>query len=138
MADRAGYISGLRKLADLLEDHPEVPLPYQGQDPTCSRLSFNFLDVRDDNKAAMAAAARAFPGKLEKGTTADTYFDLRGNLDGLYYELTAYRHAVCERVVTGTQTITRAVPDPSVKVPLVEVTEDVEVVEWRCSPIMAP
>lgn len=30
-ADRAGYIAGLRMLADLLEQHGDLPLPYQGK-----------------------------------------------------------------------------------------------------------
>jgi hypothetical protein len=137
MTDRAAYISGLRKFLDILEAHEEIPLPYYGTDPTYSRMSINFLRCGADNKAAMAAAARVLPGPLEKGTTAETYFDLRGSIDGFFYELTALRSEVCERVVTGVETITMTVPDPAVTVPTVEVTQEVETVEWRCGSILA-
>ncbi|HET6291734.1 MAG TPA: hypothetical protein VFG33_00115, partial [Kribbella sp.] len=49
----------------------------------------------------------------------------------------AYRDQVCERVVTGTREVTKTVPDPSVVVPDVEVTETVEDVEWICGPLLA-
>jgi len=44
---------------------------------------------------------------------------------------------VCERVVTGTEVITREVPDPKVRVSMVTVTETVETVEWICSPLLS-
>lgn len=134
--DRAAYISGARKFLDILEAHEEIPVPYFGHSPLYCRATIHFL-FGDGSKARMAAAARAFPGPLEKGVTAGTYFDLRGNIDGFYYELTAYRDEVCERVVTGVETVTRRIPDPSVTVPTVEVTDEVETVEWRCGPILA-
>src|SRR4051794_14405056 len=110
--DRAAYISGARKFLDLLEAHEEIPLPYYG---TChAAVAINFLSATGRNREALAAAARAFPGPLEKATTGDTYFDLRGKIDGFYFELSAFRDEVCERVVTGVQTITRTVPDPNV------------------------
>ena len=41
---------------------------------------------------------------------------------------------VCERVVVGTETVTREEPDPEAlkQVPTVTVTEEREVIEWRC------
>lgn len=138
---RAGYVSGLRKLADLLEQHPELPLPYHGSDST---ITFMFLHG-PDAKARFAAAARVIlygtGGELEKhvsdGGEYGDYFDLVGAIDGLKIELTAYRDAVCERIVTGTREVTKTVPDPAIKVPTVEVTETVEDVRWVCRPVMA-
>lgn len=138
MTDRSAYISGARKFLDLLEAHKEIPIPYQGASPTYARMTISFLSVGDDNKAAMAAAVRALPGPLEKGTTGDGYFDLRGSIDGFHYELTAYRSEVCERVATGIETVTRTIVDPRAPAPpMIEVVEEVETFEWRCGSILA-
>jgi len=130
---RAAYISGLRKLADLLEQHDELPLPYEGSSPGLARrMTFFFLgDPRD----VFVKAARALPGRLDKEVTDDTY-RVTASLDGLHVEAVAYRNDVCERVVTGTREVTRTIPDPNIKAPLVEVTETVEDVEWVCAPLL--
>jgi hypothetical protein len=139
MTDRAEYIAGLRQLADLLEQNPDaLPLPYEGRS---GAITFHFLSG-EDPKAEMAAAARAIPTRLDK-SGGDSYFDLTGSLHGLKIELTAFRDAVCERVVTGTETVTEQVRDPEAaeqalaSVPLVEVTRTIEHVEWRCTPLLA-
>lgn len=51
----------------------------------------------------------------------------------------AHRDQVCEKVVTGTETVTRTVPDPTAlaAVPQIEVTETVERVEWICASLLA-
>lgn len=135
MTDRAAYISGARKFLDLLEAHEEIPIPYFGASPTYGRQMIHFLSGKD-NKADMARAARALPGPLEKDVRTDGYFDLKGSIDGYHYTLIAYRDEVCERVVTGVEKVTRSIPDPKVQVPLIEVTEDVETVEWRCGSVL--
>lgn len=138
MTDRAAYISGLRKFADILEAHDEIPLPYFGSSPTYGRQRIHFLSGKD-NKSAMAAAVRALPGPLEKDARSDGYFDLNGSIDGFHFTLTAYRNEVCERVVTGVEKVTRSIPvrGAMVQVPMIEVTEEVEKVEWRCGSILA-
>lgn len=132
-ADRSQYIAGLRQLADVIEQHDELPLPYQGND---TAMTLYFLS---EGRDAFVAAARVIPGRLDKAVRDDVYqLSTRfGGDRGLKISLTAYRDAVCERVVTGTETVTKTVPDPSVKVPLVEVTETVETVEWVCRPLLA-
>jgi hypothetical protein len=137
---RAGYIKGLRALADALEDNPAIPLPYQGTD---ADITIMFL-TGDDRRRGMADAARAIPCDWAKtpwgdgGSTA--YLDLMGQLHGLRLALTAYRNDVCERVVTGTREVTKTVKDPEAlaAVPEVEVTETVENVEWICGSLLAP
>lgn len=133
-ADRAGYITGLRALADALEQQPELPLPYDG---TLSELS-----VFTQTKAEAAAYARLLPGKVDKAVTDDRNygFQLLGALHGLRVRVYAPREQVCERVVLGTETVTREVPDPEAlaAVPTTTVTETVEKVEWRCTPLLAP
>ncbi len=136
MSGRGAYISGLRKVADLLEQHDELPLPSAGD---IFPMTFTFLSG-GDRKAALAAAARLIPSQLHKKVRDGdygSYFDLEGRLDGLMIQLTAFRDDVCERVVTGTREVTKQVPDPAVDVPLVEVTETVEEVEWVCGPLLA-
>lgn len=138
---RAGYIDGLRCLADILEDDDAVPLPYHG-DGTAITISA-FLNAPDP-RAALAAAARAFRGMTWRKDVRESeygdYFDLEGELHGLKLVLTAYRDAVCERVVTGTREVTEMVKDPEAlaAVPEVEVTRTVETVEWVCGSVLAP
>jgi hypothetical protein len=140
-ARRAAYVAGLRVLARILENHPEVPLPFAG---TGTPLTLHFLTGSGDREK-MAAAARALPCQWVKGTRdygdlGGAYFDLSGDLAGLRVQLTAAREDVCERIVTGTREVTEMVKDPVLldAVPLTEVTRTVEDVEWRCRPVTAP
>jgi hypothetical protein len=140
-ARRARYAAGLRVLAVIVENHPEVPLPFHGAH---SPLTFHFLAGNGDRER-MAAAARALPCTWRKGTRdygelGGAYFDLTGDLAGLKVQLTAAREDVCERIVTGTREVTEMVKDPVLlaAIPLVPVTREVEEVEWRCRPVTAP
>lgn len=135
MADRAEYIAGLRLLAVLLEQHPDLPLPYYGASETYGRMTV-FCSSREQ----IAEFARLLPGQSTKHVDQDNSnygFALHGTLAGLHLDIRAHRDEVCERVVTGTETVVKQVPDPTVDVPLVEVTEDVEIVEWRCAPLLS-
>lgn len=135
MTDRNAYISGLRKLADVLENHPEVPLPYEGG---TIEMTFHFLSGKDP-KGEMAATARALPTSFTKEADGK-YFDLKGSLAGLKIRLCAFRSEVCERVVTGTREVEVTEPDPEAlaKVPTITKTVTVEDVKWECSPVLAP
>lgn len=126
---RAAAISGLRKLADLLEAHPELPLPYHGFGVPAK------IYMLGSDRSAFVDAVRALPGKADKRVDNDTY-RVSVKLHGLEVEVVAYRDDVCERVVTGTREVTKTIPDPNVVVPVVEVTEVVEDVEWVCSPLL--
>ncbi|MEV4161437.1 hypothetical protein [Nonomuraea dietziae] len=136
-ARRAEYVKGLRALADILEAHPEVPLPYDGSSPDYGRITFSDFLHSKDPRADMAATRRALGVPVAKSARED-YFDLHGNLHGLYFTLTAFRSDVCERVVVDRQEIDVEVPDPEALalVPKVKRTEVVEQVEWRCSPLL--
>lgn len=134
-ADRDGYVKGLRMLADLLEGHPDLPLPYDGASPTYGHMS-----VYCETRAQVASYGRALPGRWVKHVdpTSEGYgFELRGTLAGLHLDILAPRDVVCQRVVTGTKTVMRQVPDRSAPVPLVEVEETVETVEWECVPLLS-
>lgn len=132
--DRAGYTAGLRALADILDQHPEIPLPYEG------RLGTISWPVYDGGAERLAAIARVvIPGRREKDTSLDGYFKVIGKLHGLSLEVWSTRQLVCERIVTGTREVTREVPDPEAlaAVPTVTVTETVEDVTWECAPLLA-
>jgi hypothetical protein len=127
---RGEYIAGLRALADLLDQHPDVPTPYHGHDVE--------LAIFTRNKDELITTARALPGKLDKAFDArrDVYgFELHGKIHGLQVIVYAHRDQVCHRVVTGTRQVTKTVPAPDA--PMVEITETVEDVEWQCEPLLA-
>jgi hypothetical protein len=138
MTDRAEYIAGLRQLADLLEAHDDMPLPYSGS----SDYSYlQWIEVVDDAAAQLERArtfARLIPGTVEKSVRGDA-FDLLGTIGGLYVKMILSRDAVCERVATGVTTVTEQVPDPDAlaAVPTTTVTREVEDVEWVCQPLLA-
>jgi hypothetical protein len=135
---RGGYTAGLRALADLLDAHPEVPLPYDG---TLGRISIHHLypiDPKRTVREEFQATLRALPGRKDKDPDS-TYFNVEVELHGLSLVVTAFREEVCERVVKGTREVSREVPDPDAlaAVPTTTVTETVEDVEWVCRPILA-
>lgn len=124
---RSEYIAGLRALADLLEQHDELELPFTG-----SGNSLNVIPVADQREQ-VAAWARALPGLVRK-SVRDGYFDLTGNLHGLRIAVICDRDQVCTRVVTGTREVTTSEPIISGHR---DVTETVEDVEWVCEPLLA-
>ncbi len=137
MTDRADYITGLRALADLLEQHPEVPLPYQGSHVP---MVIHHLGNSSAERDAFLATVRVLPGTKTKSVNLADYFDVDAQIVGLKVQVTAYRDTVCERTVTGTREVTREVPDPAAlaAVPKLTVTETVEDVRWDCLPLTAP
>ena len=133
--DRAKYIEGLRQLAAVLQAHPEIPLPTQGN---LLAIGICFMDGDGSDRERMAAAARAFPcdwGKRIRDGGEVSYFELDGLLaGGLKVSLSAFRETICTRKVVGTEdhevevVITPAVTQKVVK--------PVEVVEWTCGPVL--
>jgi hypothetical protein len=133
----AKLVAGLRALAETIEANPHladdlrycwdaVNVPLQGQRRA---------------PAAMAEWARAAlnnGAKVTKGGN-DKYFTTAISWGEVGIHVYAPRDEVCERVVTGVETVTKTVPDPVAlaAVPQVEVTELVETVEWVCRPLLA-
>lgn len=135
----AEYAAGLRAMADMIQAHPELAV---NLDYTQLRRGINVYPYGDNPRATLAEFARA--GKAHGAVVTketlgedDRYFSVILRWGPVALDVFAERTEVCERVVTGTETVTRMVPDPAVEVPLVEVTEEVERVEWRCSPLLA-
>ena len=127
---RSEYISGLRKLADTLEQHDELDLPQTGTEGSPVHFS---LTLKDDPKEALAQYARALPCRFDKETDT-SFFNLDGKLDGLHIQVYAWRSDVCERIVTGTRTVSTLEADPEAvaALPKVERTSQEEIVEWKC------
>jgi hypothetical protein len=131
--ERAEYIKGLRALADALEQHPELRLPYDGRSTGIS------VFPHGDQRAELADWARVLPGRKEK-TPRNTYFDLHGSFHGLKITVVCQRDEVCERHVVGTREVEVEEPDPAAvaALPKVKRTEILEDVEWICGSILGP
>lgn len=134
--ERHEYIAGLRMLADLLQSHPELELPYTGRSKY-EPLSVNLIGD-EGQRAQMAAWARALPGKKDKAAVSDTYFRIDGALRGLGIRVLANRAEVCEKRVIGTQEVTEEIPDPEAvaALPKKTVTRTEEIVEWVCGSVL--
>lgn len=137
---RDEQLAGIRELADWLEANPAIPIPHSLTGD--SEYAYELIHAAhgDDQKAVLAACARAIPGKVTKKVlSADqSLFNLTGRLPGgIVIKVLADRDDVCERVVVGTREVTEQVPDPSIEVPTITVTKTVEDVEWRCSPVLS-
>lgn len=132
---RTAYTTGLRQLADILDDNPDLPLPYTGTDS-----SLNWIEVTRENNEIRDAArlfARLVPGTIVKKPRDDA-FDLIGHIAGVKVCFIASRDAVCTRVVTGTHEVTiAATPAMPATEAQPAVTQNVETVEWICSSLLA-
>lgn len=131
--------AGLRNLAQFIELNPELAYGFEG---TFARSGINVhLRYQGDAAADLAEYAQAaarYGAEVTKDID-DRMHNLYLDFAGVKAHVLAYREEVCERVVTGVETVTKTVPDPEAlaAVPQVEITEDVELVEWRCRPLLA-
>lgn len=131
---RTEYAAGLRMLADLLEAHPEIPLPYDGSgDSPGQRLTIFDLSG-DDPKATARAFARVMPGPIKKEYLQDSLY-LQTSLRGLRLQLGVTRSAVCERRVIGTEEV--VIPAEPAQPAVPQRVETRDVVVWDCAPILA-
>lgn len=92
-----------------------------------------------DAPAEMAKWAKALAVGQPKGAVEkkydDHYLRLTREFGAVTLEVWATRDLVCERVVVGTETV--EVPDPDALAAVPTVPVEREVVEWRCSPLLA-
>lgn len=124
----------LHAAADLIAAHPDLPQPYIASSSS-GRISLDwFLNGRENAKANAAAVVRAIDGGWTRGEA-----DYSGPLatwtqerDGLDLNVQVSREEVCERIVTGTKTVTI----PAKPAEPERVVEQ-DVVEWRCEPLLA-
>lgn len=133
----ANHAAALRQVADLLDEHPDLPRPYVTMFTDSRRAEVHWylhINDRGDLDAQRQAAQkiiRDLGGTWAKDPRADGMF-LQCDHGLLKLEVAVMREAVCERVVTGTETVTV----PAVKAQP-ERTETREVVEWKCAPVLA-
>jgi hypothetical protein len=138
---RAAFTRGLREIADFLDAHPDVPLPYLESSAHSGgelRPSLPIYLWGDDQREQLAAIAREM-GRAEKSANDRTkQFYVYRTFGGIDLVAAADRDTVCERVVVATEQVTKEVPDPEAlaAVPTVTVVETVETVEWRCGSLL--
>jgi len=121
--DRAEYIAALRKVADILEDNPQLRLPYQDS------FTFHFLSDGSGAVPNMVEAAKCFGIDFEKRPW-DNYFDLDGFVGPIKIQLSSMRDDVCKRVVTGRREIVE--PEVIYTATGNMVTRIEEDVDWVC------
>lgn len=130
------YIQRLTVASELIAAHPDLPLPcvfgypHNGAVEVTWQL-MNDDATRDDQRAAVQQIVRAIGGKWDKHPWGDR-FDFGRDYHGVKLEIYTHRDQVCERVVTGTETVT--IPAKAAEP---ERTEERELVEWRCEPVLA-
>jgi hypothetical protein len=125
--------ANLRRLAEFIESEPDQFEKF--------RYAFHQINVFVDNQQDMAVFARA--GLKHRATVekdgSDDWFTVKLHFGEVVVHVNAHRDQVCERVVVGTETVTKTVKDPEAlaAVPDIEVTEEVERFEWKCRPLLA-
>lgn len=134
-AERA---AGFRALADLIEANPQLASDLYLQNFLAMPLHNPKVTDQRARLAEWATAALGQGAKFTKRVDKD-HFSGIVDFGPFSIEVLADRDEVCERVVTGTETVTKKVKDPEAlaAVPEIEVTEEVETVEWVCRPLLA-
>lgn len=127
--DRKVFIKALRDAADVYELHEEIPVP-------------NGIDLASwlhgqESVVTLADCARIPGARWDKAVSSWNY-ELSLTLaeegyDKVKISLNAPRETVCTKRVVGTETVT--VPAVEAKP---EHTEERDIVEWDCVPLLAP
>ena len=140
MYDTLTIAANARRVADLLETYPDLPAPtHVFVDRVIPEINWLIWDDEHSEQREVAqSVVKILPGTVTKTVTDSAgWMNFSGQVNGVKWEVTCARESVCVRRVVGTKEVTREVPDPSVEVPMIEVTETVEEVEWDCQPILA-
>jgi esterase/lipase len=124
--------AGLRALAQMIEDNPDVA--------SLAGYLYGFSAFHVTNKddaQTVIRAALAAGAKVDKRYINEV-FVVGISFGAVKAEMLSSRASVCEKVVT-TREVTEEVPDPVAlaSVPTVTQTRTVEDVQWVCSPILA-
>lgn len=142
--DSAAVAADLRTLAGVIEDNPVLAsLIKQAFDGSLFPIYAAAEEHRDAPRELLVDAVRQLKpiatGPIEK-RYIDKWFEANIPLQAITLRLTEHRDAVCTRVVTGTETVTEEIPDPAyiAAAPKITQTREVEKVEWKCEPLMAP
>lgn len=132
----AEIATGLRSLAAMLEAHPDLAREIRH----CAYYALLAIPLEDQHArlARWARAGKAVGAKVSKNAD-DKQFEVSVEFGPVRVRAIADRSEVCERVVVGTETVTKKIKDPQAlaAVAEIEVTEEVETVEWVCRPLLA-
>lgn len=128
------FTDRLRAAADLIEAHPELPaatvFAYSSGSVDVTWNLMNSDGTKDDQRTFAQRILREIGGKWRKHPWGDR-FDFEREYQGLNLQICTQREQVCERRVVGVETVT---------VPAVEAqperTEERELVEWDCLPVL--
>ena len=92
----------LRKLADLLEAHPEIEMPYLDSnyaDFDINTIRFQFTAHGEAAADAAAAVTKAFPGPFQKVFNDDDFY-LYGKFEGVTVDIRIDR-ADCKPILSA-------------------------------------
>ena len=128
--------SSFRLLADFIEDHFDQ-LPEE-IDVEISSWCSKYGDPPAPPKEVIA---RAIAAGLKGGATISKKYsdwDFRAELmfGALKYEVKSARDAVCTKIVVGTETVEEEEREGEDERPVVMVTREKEITEWKCDPIL--
>jgi hypothetical protein len=126
MDNRQKWIEDMRQFVDLIEQHPELPVPY-------INAVTGFLD-EDAQKEHLARIAKDFAPV--KKSTSDWHFGVSFQVnETINFTVFARRESVCRK-------IKKTVMVPELVIPaakaLVIPAHEKTVEEWDCSPILGP
>jgi hypothetical protein len=97
---RAAYIQGLRMLADALERHESIPLPFEGGSRD---FCLNVQHLHSATADSLAALVRSLGGtgwqqRTVRGDHGMTYLYVTGHIAGLWVQIQADADEVCEPI----------------------------------------
>lgn len=132
----------LRAVADLIEAHPDLPVPYTSHFNHCpetAELKW-YLHLAHNDPATGGDKARtiitALGGTWAKDLdSTDDTARFTQTREGLDLSIVVRREQVCTRRVVGTETVTIPAQPAAEAVP--ERTETRDVVEWDCGSLLA-
>lgn len=133
---REVFLSELKSIITLLEQNPELPLPYE-----VGENAWNALRWYPSTPAEAAKLVKALGGRWEKNDPKSSEFDathliMKAKLGReLHVRVTVSREGICEKKVVGTETkkVTKVVQPQVTK----EVYEEVDVVEFECKSLLS-
>lgn len=112
----------LEMLAEYLRENEDIPLPFPYMSMDC--------DSKEEFVAAAKILSRISNDGLKKSEDEWDY-KMEGHIGNIWIVLKCSHRNICERVKTGTRTVTRQVPvNPDVEMTTIEEEEDVY--EWQC------
>ncbi|MBF6298274.1 hypothetical protein IU459_12050 [Nocardia amamiensis] len=144
----ADVAADLRALADLVENDGDgfvaamIAQLISGWSSTIWPAHVVGSDHEDQRAEVFAEALRRLKpiasGPMKKDYN-DTALTVTIPIGALSLKVRDMRESVCERVVTGVETVSEEIPDPDyiAAAPKITQTREVEVVEWRCAPVLA-